>query len=624
MSPNVHMHARSAAALAVVLMLSACGTARINNDGAAVRDQSNSSVQRNLRIVPLDTSEVTPGGAAFADARAAAAQSAQVSRRASKAWIGARLTNVQSDEVLPPVFSENFNLNFDDRASGGRVSIAVIAERLSRLTRVPVRVKQDVYSAPRNSSGSSNAARPATVAAGTAPQAGAPLPAGFPLPPTGATAGAGAVTATPLPTGLPGSPLAAAGASGEQSFSQPLTDLSSVEMKWSGSLAAFLDNVTARLNLSWSYREGAVVIERYVTENFELAAFVDQQDYRMSLGGSSSGSTGSQGSGGGANSSSTSNVNVNESGKVAALESLRKSIDAMVVPAGGAVVLSEGTGRLTVTATRDIMSRVREVIRHEDAAMQRQAQIQIDIYSVTTNDNDEKGVDWNLIIQNAAKTWGATVSSPGSLTSSLAGGLGYSILSPAAGTAGTRTQARFAGSSVMLNLLTQITDNATYRPISLIALNRQWARQTNLQSTGYLSETTPATSTLTGSGVPGLKTSTVVTGDKFLVQPAILDNGTILLKFGVSLTELLGLFNVSSGSGSSQQTVQTPDTAGTDAQANVRLRPGEAMIVTGLSRRVSTADTRTLADGVPIVAGGSRKLGYKREDFLIVVRAVQI
>ena len=79
MSPNVNMHARSAAALAVVLMLSACGTARINNDGAAVRDQSNSSVQRNLRIVPLDTSEVTPGGAAFADARAAAAQSAQVS-----------------------------------------------------------------------------------------------------------------------------------------------------------------------------------------------------------------------------------------------------------------------------------------------------------------------------------------------------------------------------------------------------------------------------------------------------------------------------------------------------------------------------------------------------------------
>ena len=121
-----------------------------------------------------------------------------------------------------------------------------------------------------------------------------------------------------------------------------------------------------------------------------------------------------------------------------------------------------------------------------------------------------------------------------------------------------------------------------------------------------------------------MKTGTVVTGDKFLVQPAILDNGAIMLKFGVSLTDLLGLFNVTAGAGASLQTVQTPETSGTDDQGTVRLMPGEQMVITGLSRRVATSDRNGLSENVPVVLGGSKKRAYKREDFMIVVRATQL
>ena len=186
------------------------------------------------------------------------------------------------------------------------------------------------------------------------------------------------------------------------------------------------------------------------------------------------------------------------------------------------------------------------------------------------------------------------------------------------------TSARFGGSSVVLNLLNQVGDSAQYRPVSLIALNRQWARKTALKTDGYVSETTPALASSAGSGSPGLKTGSVTTGDKFLVQPAILDNGNILLKFGVSLTELLGLFDVTAGSGATLQKVQTPVTSGTDDQGTVRLKPGEAMVVTGLSRRLSTNDRRTLAEGVSEAFGGSRKAIVKREEFMVVIRAFQI
>ncbi|VTU46187.1 Bundle-forming pilus B (plasmid) [Variovorax sp. SRS16] len=613
-------------------MLAACGTSkRIAEDGAVVREQT-ATVMRGTRQAPMPVVDDTVGSPADADARATYARNTPVGRHATRAWIGARMTAVQSDEVLPPIFSETFKLNFDDRATNGRVSIAVIAERLTRLTNVPVRVKQDVYG------GGAGASDPQGNFAGPMPLAVAPFAGGVIVPPLVPRNGAQPPVVAPRPLG-PGAPAVPApnvasivpplagdfdGNAPANPFRQPLTDVSSLDMRWDGTLSSFLDQVTGRLNLSWSYRDGVVVIERFISESFELAAFVGTQDYKMSLGATNTGQSGGSGAAGNTGSTTT-NLDVTESGKIAALESLRKSIEGMVVPTGGSVVLSEGSGRFTVTATKDVMGRVRDVLRHEEAAMMRQAQIQIDVYSVTTNDNDERGVDWSVVYQNLARTWGAAVKSPATLSGSLGGSVGYSILQPASGSAGSSaTQARFGDSSAVLTLLNQISDTAQYRPVSMIALNRQWARKTNLKTDGYLSETTPATASSVGSGAPGLKTSSIVTGDKFLVQPAILDNGVILLKFGVSLTELLSLFDVSAGEGATFQKVQTPVTSGTDDQTTVRLNPGEAMVLTGLSRRVSVGDTRTLANGVPVAAGGSRKLGYKREDFMIVVRAVQL
>lgn len=602
--------------LAVIAGCAASG--QVFKEGAAVREQA-SAVNRGTRQEPMAFGDDSQGSPAYSDSRAAYAKNMPVARRATRAWIGARMMAVQSDEVLPPIFSESFRMNFDDRANGGRVSIAVIAERLSRMTNVPVRVKADVYAdLPANGAAGGQSAPPQI---GVAPLPGAPLPPSVPLPGgKPPIAAPGASPLTPLPQGAG----AIAGAPGtnpfQPNFRQPVTDVQSVDMQWNGSLASFLDHVTGRLNLSWSYRDGAVVIERYITENFELSAFVGSQDFKMTIGSTTSGQSGTEGNTGGSNTA----MDVNESGKIAILDSLRKSIEAMVKPSGGDVLLSEGSGRFTVTATRDVMSRVREVLKHEDASMMRQAHIQFDIYSVTTNNADERGVDWSVVMNNVAKTWGATIKSPASLGGNLGGSLSYAILAPAEGQDPTRTQSRFGGSTAMLKLLHDLSDTAQYRPVSMIALNRQWARKTNLKSDGYLSETTPATASSVGSGAPGLKTSSIVTGDKIMVQPAILDNGSILLKFGISLTELLSLFEVTAGTGLTFQRVQVPVTSGTDDQTTVRLQPGEVMVVTGLSRRLASGGTRTLADGMPIAAGGSRTAAYKREDFLIVVRAVQL
>jgi type IVB pilus formation R64 PilN family outer membrane protein len=600
-------HATAIAAATAILVLSGCATPK------SILDQQE-AIKKETRVTSLGIPQrgmpVTPttvGTAAAADAIAAAAQAPKVSRRATRAWVGARTVDVQGDEILPPIFNESFDLAFDDVAEGSRVSVGVMAERLSRLSGVPVRVKADVYQGVLPPQG-----LPAAPASATAPAAGGPLPTPMPTPIPAGTPGQAKVAGVPLAATVP-TPAAA-------TYRQPLTDVSSIEMRWKGTLSSFLDHVTARLNLSWTYRDGVVVIERFQTETFELAAFGGTMDYKLSLSGTN---TGSAGGASGSQGSASASLDVSESGKLEALQGLKSAIESMARPAGGSVVLLESSGRFMVTAPRDVMSRVRELVKAEDAALQRQAQVQIDVYSVITSDADEKGVDWNLVYQSVANSWGATVASPTTLAGTVAGATGFNILAPTAGSS-SGTAGRFGGSSVVLNLLNQVGDSAQHRPVSLIALNRQWARKTALKTDGYVSETTPATASSAGSGAPGLKTGSVTTGDKFLVQPAILDNGNILLKFGVSLTELLGLFDVTAGSGETLQKVQTPVTSGTDDQGTVRLKPGEAMVVTGLSRRLSTNDRRTMADGVSEVFGGSRKATVKREEFMVVIRAFQI
>jgi type II secretory pathway component GspD/PulD (secretin) len=78
--------------------------------------------------------------------------------------------------------------------------------------------------------------------------------------------------------------------------------------------------------------------------------------------------------------------------------------------------------------------------------------------------------------------------------------------------------------------------------------------------------------------------------------------------------------NFTSGTGTSQQTVQTPETTAINDQATVALKAGQILVITGLSRMVSSDDRRTLADGAPIGLGGSQTQTRLREEFVIFVR----
>ena len=538
-----------------------------------------------------------PGSQVEADRRAAEQAAKPVLRRASRPWVGSVSVPMGSGERLPSIFTEPVKLNFDDAATGGKVSLRTMADRITAVTGVPVRLKADVFAlgeAP---------ARPA------APQVAPLAPTASALPTLPARAPGGA-------EGVPMPPLAVAAPRD--------TSVNAVAMRWSGSLEGYLDLITDQLSLSWEYRDGVVVIERFRTEFFEIAALESETDYHLGLSGADQANATSSGNGsggGGTNSTASSSNEVNEHGKSNVIGSILAAIGQIIkdVP-GSSVVRSDGSGRVAVTTTKETLSKVRDFVRMENESLLRQAQVQFDVYSVTRNESDERGIEWNALLSALGGAYTGTFGAPTTLTSTTAANIGFSILTPTQSGVTNNVTTHLGGSNAILKLLSEFGVSTQHREVSLLALNRTWDRKSSLGGRAYVSATIPGAASTTGVGAPGLVTSTVTTGDRYLAQPFILDNNTVVLKFGIGLSSLVDLENFTSGTGTSQQTVQTPETTAINDQSTVALKAGQILVITGLSRLVSSDDRRTLTDDAPVGLGGSKTQSRMREDFVIFVR----
>ena len=531
-----------------------------------------------------------------ADRRAGEHLAKPVLRRARSPWVGSVSVPMGSGERLPSIFTEPVKFNFDDAASGGKVSLRTMADRITAVTGVPVRLKPDVFG---------------SAEAPSRPLSAAPMPMAMPLVPPLPTLPSHAATG---PEGVPAVPLAVP--------SPRETSVNAVAMRWSGSLEGYLDLITDQLSLSWDYRDGVVVIERFRTEFFEIAALESETDYHLGLSGADQANASSSGNGGGGTSSTASSSNeVNEHGKSNVVGSVLAAIAQIIkdVP-GSSVVRSDGSGRIAVTTTKETLSKVRDFVRVENESLLRQAQVQFDIYSVTRSESDERGIEWSAVLSALGGAYTGTFGSPATLASTSAANIGLSILTPAQSGVSTSATAHLGGSNALLKLLAEYGTSTQHREVSLLALNRTWDRKSSLGGRAYVSATVPGAASTLGVGAPGLVTSTVTTGDRYLAQPFILDNNTVLLKFGVGLSSLVNLVNFTSGTGTAQQTVQTPETTAINDQATVALKAGQILVITGLSRLVSSDDRRTLTDDAPVGLGGSKTQSRLREEFVIFVR----
>lgn len=576
---SISMQRTVALTMAATLGLSGCATDLGQRTNRAMDETPQSKLVDGLKGDDLK------GTSQSLKERGEYLKSLSVIRAARSPWIGGALVPTTKEDSLPALFNEKYAFDFGE----GMVPIGVMSSRLTKMTGVPVRIRNDVFVQPVGGGAST-----------FNPQPDVSRSVGMPMP--------GGVQPMPLPS-RPGS-----GLSGVPSSAVSATEtvsVNAVSMKWNGKLRDFLDHLTNALNLTWEYRDGAIVIMRLVTQTHSISVLPGAQKYTTTVGSSSSGTSQS----GSQSGSMRATSEFSESGSVDAFMAIVESIRTMTSSVqGNAVVVNAQTGSVVVTSSKEVQAQIRDYLSQENARLRQMVNVTLDIYTIKKSDSDEQSINWSIVYRALSGNIGASINSSAGIAAQGRGGVTI-----------TKLDGAYAGSNLVLNALRSTGNSVSHRPVSMTTLNGKLRSQAGTNTVAYVKETTPGLSSSSGAaGAPGLKTDTIVTGDMFSVLPVIQPDNSVIVKYSVSLSSLIGITNFTSGSGSSAQSVQIPTTDAISDSADLRIGAGESYLITGLSRLVASDDNSRLTEGAPIVLGGGNKKSVMREHFVVLVRATPI
>lgn len=469
--------------------------------------------------------------------------------RVKGVYLGAAAIPLAYNATLPPVFSD-VTLSFP-----GRTNLATVGERITEVTKIPVRLQPDVFISAKS-----------LVRAGLSQVSASPAPG----------AGSAGPVAAPRPVGAAPN----AGAIATQTFDDFDVRL---PMDYSGSLSGYLDLICARLGINWEYKENTIVLYRMVTKVLTVKVNPGSVEYTSGL---TEGGDEEKGSFASTSTSST-------KGSYSVWASLETAVKGMLSPLGSATVDQAG-GLVVVTDTKESVETVSRYVDIQNATLTRQVSIAARVVRVVLTDSAEAGLDANLVYKKlaaGAADWSLGFNAPSTLASTDAGSLELNILKPNNG---------FTGSQAFVQALNKLGTVVSDETTTANTTNRRPVPVAKFQTTTYLKETKPATGggiSGGGAGVPGLTPGTVTTGFFLNVLPTAFENNSVLMQVSLSQSDLTGLGKQTTGSGETLQMIQTPEKSGTKTEGSIGLRDGESIVLMGITRDGSNSERRTSVSG---------------------------
>lgn len=469
--------------------------------------------------------------------------------RVKGVYLGATAIPLAYNATLPSVFSD-VTLSFP-----GRVNLATVGERITEITKIPVRLQPDVFISAKS-----------LVRAGLSPQETPQASAGIPGGPI------------PAPRPLNTAP------AGRGIATQTFDDFDvRLPMDYSGTLSGYLDLICARLGINWEYKDNSIVLYRMVTKVLTVKVNPGSVDYSSGL---TEGGDEEKGSFASTSTSST-------KGNYSVWASLESAIKGMLSPLG-TVTVDQAGGLVVVTDTKEVVETVNRYVEIQNATLTRQVSIAARVLRVVLTDSAEVGFDANLVYKKlaaGAAEWSFGMNAPSSLASTDAGSLELNILKPNNG---------FAGSQAFVQALNKLGTVVSDETTTANTTNRRPVPVAKFQTTTYLKETKPATGGGTsggGVGVPGLTPGQVTTGFFLNVLPTAFENNSVLMQVSLSQSDLTGMGKQTTGSGETLQMIQTPEKSGTKTDGSIGLRDGESIVLMGITRDGSNSERRTSVSG---------------------------
>lgn len=370
---------------------------------------------------------------------------------------------------------------------------------------------------------------------------------------------------------------------------------------WKGSLDGFLDNVTARLGLSWRYEEGRIVIFYLDTRNFPVLFMDSQAGFTSKTVSGTTSSTGSSGGISGDNNTSQSTdmaIKSNLYGDVSA------TVKAMLTPGVGRMNLSAGV--LTVTDTSRVLSQIGRYIDDRNRELNRQVVLNVQIYSVESRRADQLGIDWDAVL-NLSSVKATFTNAFTSANDAIASGGAMIVDGKGAGTKALVKALSEQGNVSVATQSSSLTTNLSAVPIQ-VALQQD-----------YISDVTSEQTANVGSSISSTR-STITTGFNMTVLPYLMPaSSSMQLQFSVNMSDDPTMRTVPQGEKSSVELMKTRLKTFTQ---RVNMKSGQTLILSGYEQLNNTADHQGVGSSRFFGLGGGASGAQNRTQLVMFVTPI--
>lgn len=375
---------------------------------------------------------------------------------------------------------------------------------------------------------------------------------------------------------------------------------------WKGSLDGFLDNVTARLGLSWRYEEGRIVIFYLDTRNFPVLFMDSQAGFTSKTVSGTTSSTGSSGDGssGGISGDNNTSQSTDMAIKSNLYGDVSATVKAMLTPGVGRMNLSAGV--LTVTDTSRVLSQIGRYIDDRNRELNRQVVLNVQIYSVESRRSDQLGIDWDAVL-NLSSVKATFTNAFTSANDAIASGGAMIVDGKGAGTKALVKALSEQGNVSVATQSSSLTTNLSAVPIQ-VALQQD-----------YISDVTSEQTANVGSSISSTR-STITTGFNMTVLPYLMPaSSSMQLQFSVNMSDDPTMRTVPQGEKSSVELMKTRLKTFTQ---RVNMKSGQTLILSGYEQLNNTADHQVVGSSRFFGLGGGASGAQNRTQLVMFVTPI--
>jgi len=368
------------------------------------------------------------------------------------------------------------------------------------------------------------------------------------------------------------------------------------------------------MGLSWKYTGGDVNLYYLESRTFNIYAIPSTTDMRSVVQSGIDAGIGSvqegSASGGDSNngqSSQTTSVAL----KTDMVTDIQQSVQSMLTQKVGRLSASPSTGTITVTDTPEVLDRIQRYIDGENNAITKQVLLNVKVLSITLDDSNQFGIDWNLIYKG--DTFGSGISGvPGVLSNGNSGSnnVSASILN-----------GNFVDSSLLMDSLSQQGKVSVITSPSVTTLNMQPVPVQVATQTSYLARVESSSTANVGTSVT-LTPGTITSGFNMNLLPFVMQDNKLLLQYSVNISELKSLKEVKSNDSDSGNKIQVPEVENRIFSQKVKLNSGQTLVLSGFEQKATQASRSGFGNAFNWLLGGGVSSSDKRNIIVIMISPV--